>query len=89
MKGGEALEREKKLIREIQRRMSRTAADELIRSYYDEIYRFVYRQVGSKDDAMDLTQSIFIAMLRALPGYREEPGLVPHLAVPHRLQQGH
>lgn len=72
MKGGEALEREKKLIREIQRRMSRTAADELIRSYYDEIYRFAYRQVGSKDDAMDLTQSIFIAMLRALPGYREE-----------------
>lgn len=69
--------------------MSRTAADELIRSYYDEIYRFVYRQVGSKDDAMDLTQSIFIAMLRALPGYREERASFRTWLYRHRLQQGH
>ena len=44
----------------------------LIRSYYDEIYRFVCRQTGSKEDAMDLTQSIFVAVLRALPSYRAE-----------------
>ncbi len=72
MEGGEAVEREAKWIRDIQRRGSREAAEQLIRAYYDEIYRFVYRQTGNKDDAMDLTQSIFIAVLRALPGYRAE-----------------
>ena len=63
---------EEQWIREIQRKGSRTAADRLIRAHYDEIYRFVYRQTGSREDAMDLTQSIFIAVLRALPGYRAE-----------------
>ena len=72
MKGGEAVEQEQKWIRAIQRRNSRAAAEQLIQAYYDEIYRFVYRQTGSREDAMDLTQSIFIAVLRALPGYRAE-----------------
>ena len=72
MKGGEAVEQEQKWIRAIQRRGSREAAERLVGAYYDEIYRFVYRQTGSREDAMDLTQSIFIAVLRALPGYRAE-----------------
>lgn len=66
------MEQELKWIRQIQRRGSREAADCLIRAYYDEIYRFVYRQVGSREDAMDLTQNIFVAVLRALPKY--QPG---------------
>lgn len=65
---------EEQWIREIQRKGSRMAADHLIRAHYDEIYRFVYRQTGHQEDAMDLTQSIFLAMLRALPSYRAERG---------------
>lgn len=65
---------EEQWIREIQRKGSRAAADQLIRAHYDEIYRFVYRQIGHKEDAMDLTQSIFLAVLRALPTYRAERG---------------
>lgn len=64
------MDNEQKWIRQIQRRGSREAADCLIRAYYDEIYRFVYRQMGNKEDAMDLTQNIFVAVLRALPGYQ-------------------
>lgn len=70
--GGETVEEQ--WIREIQRSGSRAAAEALIRARYDEIYRFVYRQTGHKEDAMDLTQSIFLAMLRALPTYRAERG---------------
>ena len=66
------MEQEQTWIRAIQRRNSREAAEQLIQTYYDEIYRFVYRQTGSKEDAMDLTQSVFIAVLRALAGYRAE-----------------
>lgn len=58
-----------KWIRDVQRNGSRAAADHLIRAYYDEIYIFVCRQTGSKEDAMDLTQNIFLAVLRALPSF--------------------
>lgn len=63
------MDQETKWIRDIQRRGSREAADCLIRTYYDEIYVFVYRQVGNKEDAMDLTQNIFLAVLRSLPSF--------------------
>lgn len=67
--GGEGVEQEAKWIRDIQKHGSRTAADRLIQAYYDEIYIFVYRQVGHKEDAMDLTQNIFLAVLRSLPSF--------------------
>lgn len=60
---------EQKWIRAILRRNSRQAAEELIRAYYDEIYRYLYRQTGRREDAMDLTQETFVAMLRTLPAY--------------------
>ena len=60
---------EQKWIRDIQRRGSRQAADKLVRAYYDEMYRFAYRQLGHKEDALDLTQNIFLAVLRALPTF--------------------
>ena len=63
------MEQESKWIRDIQRGGSRQAAERLVERYYDEIYIFVYRQTGHKEDAMDLTQSIFLAVLRALPSY--------------------
>lgn len=63
---------ENKWIRDIQRKGSKQAADKLIRAYYDEIYLFAYRHIGKKQDAMDITQSIFMAMLRALPSYCPE-----------------
>ena len=63
------MEQESKWIRDIQRGGSRPAAERLVERYYDEIYVFVYRQTGHKEDAMDLTQSIFLAVLRALPSY--------------------
>lgn len=63
---------EKKWIRDIQRHGSCPAAERLVERYYDEIYRFTYRQVGTKEDAMDLTQNIFLAVFRALPSYEEK-----------------
>lgn len=47
----------------------RQAADELIRNYYKEIYGYVYRQVGEKEQAMDLTQEIFLGMLSGIGTY--------------------
>ena len=63
------MDQEARWIREIQKRGSRTAAESLISAYYDEIYRFAYRQTGNREDAMDLTQNIFLAVLRAIRTY--------------------
>ena len=68
-KGGEPVEQEQRWIKAIQKRGDPQAADQLIRAHYDEIYRFAYRQTGHKEDALDLTQEIFLAVLRALPTY--------------------
>lgn len=53
---------ELRLIRKIQKKGDR-AADALIRQYYDEINRYVTRQITDRDIAMDLTQEVFISML--------------------------
>jgi RNA polymerase sigma-70 factor (ECF subfamily) len=49
--------------------LRRAAADELARMYYEEIYRYVYRQMGGKDEAMDVTQEIFITAFRFIDSY--------------------
>ena len=64
-----AHDQEQKWIRAILRRCDRTAADALVRAYYDEIYAYLWRQTGSQEDALDLTQECFIAALQSLPAY--------------------
>ncbi|MBC8588871.1 RNA polymerase sigma factor [Paratissierella segnis] len=63
------MEEENKLISRIQRTGNRKAADELIRKYYDEIYTYVYKQMSDKHTAMDVTQNIFISMLKSISTY--------------------
>lgn len=59
-------DREIKLIKRIQNKADRCAADELVQTYYREIYAFAYRQMGNIDSAMDITQEIFISALQSL-----------------------
>ena len=60
------MDEESRLIRKIQKNKSRRAADLLVRKYYQEIYVYVYRQVGNKEDSMDISQEIFIGMLQTI-----------------------
>lgn len=53
-------------------RLTRKQADALVMEYYDEIYIFTYKQTFDKELAMDLTQEIFINVLRAYEGYDEK-----------------
>lgn len=47
-------------------------ADYLVRAYYDEIYLFAARQLNDRELARDLTQEIFISMLRSIASYQEK-----------------
>ncbi|MDY0408691.1 RNA polymerase sigma factor [Paracerasibacillus soli] len=62
---------DKRLIRYILKKGSNQAANELIRRYYDDLYFYLYRQVGNGNDALDLTQEVFIAALKGLSSYDE------------------
>lgn len=64
-------EDERTLIRKIQRESDREAANKLIQNYYREIYAFMYKQVGEKELAMDLTQEVFVSALRSISGFDE------------------
>ncbi len=57
------------LIKRIVKKGDKEAADKLISSYYDEIYYFSYKQIGNKEDALDTTQNIFLAVLNSLNSY--------------------
>lgn len=59
------------LIRKIKKKNDRGAADELLGRYYREIYAFVWQQVRDRELAMDLTQDIFVAVLRGLHSFDE------------------
>ena len=72
MKGGDGVENEQKWIDKLKRKQKSKEADKLISKYYDEIYVYAYRQTQDKDLAMDLTQEIFISMLRSITLYDEK-----------------
>lgn len=65
---------EYRLIKKIQRKGDRDAADELIRFYYDDILGYVKRQLSNEDIAIELTQEIFISMLKTIQYYDRKKG---------------
>ena len=65
---------EMRLIRKIQKSGDRVAADTLIRQYYDEIFRFIRKQTSDEDMALDLTQDIFISLLKTIGRYNPKKG---------------
>lgn len=46
------------------------AFEVLYRRYFDKVYRYLLRQVGSRQDADDLTSQVFLKAFAAIKGYR-------------------
>ncbi|MGL4912665.1 MAG: RNA polymerase sigma factor [Romboutsia sp.] len=65
------MDKDLKLIKKIKKRNSKSAADELISKYYKEIYVYVYKQISDKELSMDLTQEIFISVLKSISNFDE------------------
>ena len=62
------------LIRKIKKKQNKEAAGLLIERYYREIYAYTYRQVACNELAMDLTQEIFILVLKGIRAFDEKKG---------------
>lgn len=54
-----------------------TAFEALINNYDKKVFNTVYRLVGNKEDALDLTQEVFIKVYRNINSFR-----VIHLFLP-------
>ena len=52
----------------------RIAADTLVRNYYDEIHGFIRKQTYDNETALDLTQEIFISLLKTISRYDPKKG---------------
>lgn len=48
---------------------SEAAMEVLTKKYYKQIYAYLYRKTGSSHTAYDLTQDVFVKMMRGLPTY--------------------
>jgi RNA polymerase sigma factor (sigma-70 family) len=55
--------------------------DELVRRYTTPIYAFILRMVGRPEDAEDLTQEVFVQLLKSLPTARTDLPLRPWIFV--------
>lgn len=44
--------------------------DELVRRYKDRVYNVLYRYVGNHEDALDLSQEVFVRAYRAIDRFR-------------------
>lgn len=62
---------EKKLITLVKNKNDKKAAGELVKSYYKEVFAYVFRQTSNEELSKDLTQEIFISMLKSIEGFDE------------------
>jgi len=63
------MENEKRWIKRIKGNGSETAANELVSKYYKEMYAFIYKQTLNTELSLDLTQELFISVLKSIHNY--------------------
>jgi len=68
----------------------RESFEQLVRAHFAQVYRVVFRMVGSHEDAEDLAQDCFVRAWRGLAWYREESALATWLCrIAVHLAQDH
>ncbi|UII56789.1 sigma-70 family RNA polymerase sigma factor [Cytobacillus spongiae] len=63
---------EQQWIKKVKKKASSEAANKLISSYYKEIYAFVYKQTLDAELSLDITQEIFISVLKSINRFDEK-----------------
>ena len=58
---------------------NKTALEELLDHFYGDIFRMVYYRLHSRMDAEDVTQEIFMQMMKNLPNLRDSSSFKPWL----------
>ncbi len=68
------MDNEKELIKQL-RAGDESAFDRMVKTYQKEIYMLALRLTGSRDDAMDISQSVFIRAFKSVKNFRGDSSL--------------
>jgi len=60
---------EQNLVRRAQEQ-DQEAFAELYEAYFDKIYRYIVLKIGDRTEAEDMTQQVFLKVLKSLPSYK-------------------
>ena len=60
---------DRRLINRI-RNGDKGAFEELVKRHYEDIFSYCYRRTGNREDAEDLTQEVFLKLVKAIYKYR-------------------
>jgi RNA polymerase sigma-70 factor (ECF subfamily) len=63
--------RERMLVRRLQQRDER-AFQEIVRLYQHKVFNLVFRMIGSREEAEDVAQEVFVTVFRSVDGFRGE-----------------
>ena len=63
------MENDQRWIRQIKKNGSEEAANHLVAKYYKEMYAFMYKQTLDQELSLDLTQELFISVLKSIHSY--------------------
>ncbi len=58
---------------------NKTSLEQLLDHFYDDIFRMVYYRLPTRMDAEDLTQEVFMQMIKSLPNLKDSSLLRPWL----------
>lgn len=69
---------DKELIKQI-KQGDKSLFEELIRRYYDDIYRFCYYKTSNRDASYDLTQETFMKLIKYFNSYEDKGSFKSYL----------
>lgn len=62
------------------KRGNTTAFEKIVKLYQNEVYNSAYFITKNREDALDVSQDVFLKLWRFLPSYREEASLKTYIA---------
>ena len=65
---------EQRLIAKLKRRDCR-AFEQLVFRYQGQVFNFIYRMIGSREEAQDLAQEVFVSIFKNIDGFRGDSSL--------------
>ncbi|MSP59038.1 MAG: sigma-70 family RNA polymerase sigma factor [Myxococcales bacterium] len=71
---GMTMIRERLLIRRLQQREER-AFQEVVRLYQHKVWNLVFRMIGSREEAEDIAQEVFVTVFKSIDGFRGDSKL--------------
>lgn len=76
---------EQRLISKLKKRDCR-AFEQLVNRYQRQVFNFIYRMIGNREEARDLAQEVFVSIFKNIDGFRGDSALTTWI---YRIASNH